>query len=206
MGDQRVAPGLLHGLDVEHHALGYREHAGIGFEIERAVRVDQAGLAELAHFGEELDQKLILQRTLPARGRDALDIGRTAADLKHQLLHRHPADPGRGVVRADTDAAVAAHAFGAVPDDLTLRVEAQRPGGALFHTQTAAAAEVNRLGVVAEQAVEGAALKEDRCPVSRPVDIGEGNDPVNGCPQHPLASVLFCPGHERHPERLYRRR
>ena len=89
-----------------------------------------------------------------------------------------------------------------VPADSSVITQMQGIRWATINADTTAKAQMDGLGVVAEEAVERASLEENGGPVARTIHIREGNDFVNRRSLHD--AVHADPEHDRRPERPYR--
>ena len=123
VGDEPVVPFRLYGFHVQHDAFRDPEDARIRFEIEGAVGIDEAALAEFPDLCEELDQELVLKCAFSTRRGHAFDVRGAFPDLEKKLVDGHPADLRGGIVRTDLDAGVAAHAFPLFPDNFARLVK-----------------------------------------------------------------------------------
>ena len=170
-GNEPAAPVRGNSFYIQHDPVRAGQDPGIRLKIERAVGIQQAGFALFPDQRKQLQQEISVQRAFASGDCDALNIGKGPGDLSENLLHGHPADPGRSVMRAGFNTGVTAYTGIPVPGDLAVSADGKGAGGTAGYTQAAGRTQSDCFRVMAEKAVETAALEENGGPVSRTVHI-----------------------------------
>ena len=170
-------------FEVDHHPINNR------FKIEPhtlrrcSIRVDKSGepvhLVVRLHCGEQFGHKDRLLGGFAARERDARKKRRGSTNLIEHLRHAHMTRLGSGVVWTPTHATIAADTGGGVPQHIASRGEAQRPRLADSNTFATVVAHIDRVRVMARNAVEIAPLEKHHASVTRTIDRGEPHDVAN---------------------------